>query len=163
MSIRWKLFRVVCILQMMAAAFIIITSLISFFENALFSSFTRIFLFLLIISFTILAVSILNNNYPDVPVAGKQKRSFNILFLLNFLFLTFLFGFIIAEFRSVKQLTDSTGLSIFRFPLSLWLPLAIYTIVLIFQLVILYGMYLLRRELYSNFMRRKFEFEESNS
>lgn len=161
MSIRWKLFRVVCILQMITAVFIAITSLIGFFENPLFSNFARMLLFLLIISLAILAVNILNTNYPDTPVAGRQKRSFNILFLLNFLFLAFLFGFIIAEFRVMKQISVLTGISFFRLPFSLYISLAVYVVVLIFQLVILYGLYLLRRELYMNFMKKKFEFEKN--
>jgi hypothetical protein len=32
---------------------------------------------------------------------------------------------------------------------------------LILQLIILYGLYRLRLELYSNFMKRKFEFEKT--
>ncbi|MEI9944723.1 MAG: hypothetical protein WDN26_10940 [Chitinophagaceae bacterium] len=159
MSIRWKIFRVVCILQIIAAGYIILSSLIRFFEHALFSNFARMLLFLLIISLAILAVNLLNNNYPDTPVAGKQKRSFNILFLLNFLFLAFLFGFIIAEYRELKEIATLLRRSWLQLPFSFLLPIIVYIITLIFQFIILYGLYLLRRKLYENFMKRKFEFE----
>ncbi len=160
MALKWKLYRVICILQMIAAAFIIISSLISFFEHALFSNFARMILFLLIISLAIMATSILNNNYPDTPVAGSQKRNFNILFLLNFLFLAFLFGFLIAEYKAMKQVTTTLGISFFRLPFSFQIPMITYSATLIFQLIILYGLYELRQELYHNFMKRKFEFEQ---
>jgi hypothetical protein len=161
MPLRWKLFRAVCIVQMIAAALNALDTLFNFFRYASWSGLIGLILFTSILLLTILAVNLLNNNYPDDPVEGKQKKSFNRLFLINFLFLAFLFGFIIAEFRSLTHLTSITGRNLSNFPFSIFLMLIIYSCMLIFQLIILYGLYKLRLELYSNFMKRKFEFERS--
>lgn len=158
MPLRWKLFRAICIMQMIAAAFNALDLLFNFLRNTLWSGITGLALFLAMMLLTILAVNLLNN-YPDDPVEGKQKKNFNRLFLINFLFLVFLFGFIIAEFRSLTHLASFTGKKLFDFPFSLFLMLLVYSGMLIFQLILLYGLYKLRLELYSNFMKRKFEFE----
>jgi len=160
MPVRWKLFRMVCIAQMLIASALAIMSLIWLIEAASFTSFIRILLFLLIFLQTILAVNILNNNYPDSPVAGRQKTNFNRLFLLNFLFLVFLFGIIFAEYRELNALSEIIGKPIFHLPFELLIVLLANFIVLVFQLIILYGLYRLRQELYVNFMRKEFDFEK---
>ena len=83
------------------------------------------------------------------------------MFLLNFILLSFLFGFIIAEIRSLGEFADNFGTGVIGLPFSLFVTLLIYIMTLILQLVILYGLYRLRLELYSNFMKRKFEFEKT--
>ena len=159
MSIRWKLFRAICIVQMIAAAVNVLDILFNFFRYASWTGLIGLILFTAILLLTILAVNLLNNNYPDDPVEGRQKKSFNRLFLINFLFLAFLFGFVIAEIRSLNKLIISLGIS--SLPRSIFLMLFVYSVMLILQLIILYGLYKLRLELYSNFMKRKFEFEKS--
>jgi len=161
MPIRWKLFRVICILQMLASSILAIMALISLFNNISIYTFIVVLLFVLIFMLTILAIGILNNNYPDVPVSGKQKTSFNRLFLLNFLFLVFLFGIIIAEYRALDSLATFAGRSVFGLPLKLLSYLMGNVIVLIFQFIIFYGLYHLRRELYINFTRKQFDFEKT--
>jgi hypothetical protein len=161
MPLRWKLFKAVCIVQMIAAAVNVLDILFNFFLYASWSGLIGLVLFTSIMLLTILAVNLLNNNYPDDPVEGRQKKSFNRLFIINFLFLTFLFGFIIAEFRSLNHLVNTTGKNLSDLPFGIFLMLIVYSCTLIFQLIILYGLYKLRLELYSNFMKRKFEFERS--
>ena len=146
---------------MIAAAINVLDILFNFFRYASWSGVAGLILFTAIMLLTILAVNLLNNNYPDNPVEGRQKKSFNRLFLINFLFLTFLFGFIIAEFRSLSRLASTVNKSVYSLPLDIFLMLFVYSVTLIFQLIILYGLYKLRLELYSNFMKRKFEFEKS--
>jgi hypothetical protein len=136
--------------------------LFNFFRFASWSSLIGFTVFLSILLLTILAVNLLNNNYPDEPVEGRQKKSFNRLFLINFLFLAPLFGFEIAEFRSLSQLANLTSKQLFELPFSIFLMLINYSGVLILQLLILYGLYKLRIELYQNFTRREFEFERSS-
>lgn len=160
MPASWKLYRVVCILQVMLSSFILFTSLIDIFRITLFSNAVGIILFLLVISLSILAVTILNNNYPDTPITGKQKKTFNWLFLLNFIFLAVLFGFIISETRSLRLFANLLDKNLFELPIHLFIKLIAYIIILIFQLVILYGLYILRLRLYDNFMKQKFEFEK---
>jgi hypothetical protein len=146
---------------MIAAAVNVLDILFNFFLFASWGGLIGLVLFTSIMLLTILAVNLLNNNYPDDPVEGKQKKSFNRLFIVNFLFLTFLFGFIIAEFRSLNKLAGAAGKYLSDLPFSIFLMLIVYSCILIFQLVILYGLYKLRLELYSNFLKRKFEFERS--
>ncbi|MDP4262602.1 MAG: hypothetical protein Q8941_08730 [Bacteroidota bacterium] len=160
MPVRWKIFRVVCLLQMLLAAFFTFSNLVFFFQTGSFSPFIRVLLFLLIFLLSVLAVNILNNNYPDTPVTGKQKLNFNRLFLLNFLFLTFLFGIIFSEYRLLKTFSRLTLTPVFRLSFDLLISLLCYLIVLLFQFIILYGLYVLRLELYSNFMSKPFEFEK---
>jgi len=161
MPLHWKLFRTICIAQLIAAAFNLLDVLYNFFRYASWSGLIGLALFFAIMLLAVLAIHLVNNNYPDDPVEGKQKKNFNRLFIINFLFLAFLFAFIIAEFRSLIHLASITGKNLFDFPVTIFLMLLIYTVMLIFQLVILYGLYKLRLELYSNFMKRKFEFENS--
>jgi hypothetical protein len=161
MPLRWKLFRAICIVQMLAAAVNVLDILFNFFVYASWGGLIGLALFTFIMLLTILAVSLLNNNYPDDPIEGKQKKSYNRLFIINFLFLTFLLGFIIAEFRSLNKLANSSGKYLSDLPPGIFLMLIVYIFMLLLQLVVLYGLYKLRVELYSNFMKRKFDFERS--
>lgn len=161
MPARWKLFRAICIIQMIGAAFNELDVLFGFFRHASWSSVIGLIVFLAILLLTILGINLLNHNYPDEPVEGKQKKSFNRLFLINFLFLAFLFGFVIAEFRSLSQLASLSSRQLFDLPFSIFLMLITYSVMLVLQLAILYGLYKLRLELSENFVKRKFEFEKT--
>jgi hypothetical protein len=119
----------------------------------------RELVFLFVILLAIFAINTLNNNYPDKPVEGSQKKTFNRLFLVNFIFLSLLFGFLISEFRLVNRLATITKKSIWELPVQFLLTLFLYTSTIIFQLIILYGLYTLRQVLYTNFRKQKFEFE----
>jgi hypothetical protein len=145
---------------MLSASVFAIIGLINLFKSGGFSAIITILLFLLIFLQTILAINILNNNYPDTPVTGRQKTNFNWLYLLNFLFLVFLFGFIFSEYRQLHSLSVLIGKSIFELPFEFFIYLITHLIILIFQFIILYGLYQLRRELYFNFMKKQFDFEK---
>jgi len=160
MSVKWKFFGLICVLQLLATAFFSITSFINLLQLGLFYFLLQTIAFVLMTRLTILALNILNNNYPDVPVGGRQKTIFNWLFLLNFLLLAFLFGLVIAEYKNLKALTNLLDRSIFSLPFKWLLPFFIYSIILVFQFIILYGLYAIRIELYRNFMKKQFEFEE---
>jgi hypothetical protein len=161
MPLKWKLFRFACLLQMLVACFFTLTALINVIQSVSFSAFVRILLFMCIFLLTILAIHILNNNYPDVPVTGKQKTNFNRLFLINFLFLAFLFGIVFAEYREVQAWAALIDKSFFQLPFETFIGLLSSTCILVLQLIILYGLYELRRELYMNFMKKEFEFEKT--
>jgi hypothetical protein len=145
---------------MLTASVFAIMAMINFFRSGGFSEFARIILFVFIFMLTILALNIIITNYPDTPVAGKQKTNFNRLFLFNFLFLVFLFGIIIAEYRELSAVSELFGRTVFQLPFNLYIPFLTHLVILFFQLAILYGLYELRRELYFNFMKKKFEFEK---
>ncbi|MEP7372370.1 MAG: hypothetical protein ABI675_03205 [Chitinophagaceae bacterium] len=161
MPLRWKIFRIICIVQLIAASVNLLQKIFYFFLHISFGNIAGILLFIAIILLCILGINLVNNNYPEEPVQDKQKKIFNRLFLLNFILLSFLFGFIIAEMRSLNQFAFAIGKSFIEIPFGLFLMLLVYLFMLIFQLIILYGLYQLRLELYSNFMKRKFEFEKA--
>lgn len=161
MSIGWKIYRTICILQMLGSSIYAILSLIGFFQDGTFSGFLTVILFIFMFMLTILAINILNNNYPDVPVTGKQKSNFNRLFLVNFLFLVLLFGIVFSEYRELILLAAFLDNSIFILPFRIFLPLISIAVMLIFQLIILYGLYELRKELSYNFSKKEFEFEKN--
>ncbi len=159
MPLRWKIFRIICVLQLLAASANLLQRLFYFFLNISFSNIAALLLFTSMLLLCVLGINLVNNNYPDEPVEGKQKKIFNRLFLLNFLLLAFLFGFIISGFRILDNFSSITGKAFFDLPFDLFLMPIAYSAMLIFQLIILYGLYSLRLELRSNFMKRKFEFE----
>ena len=103
-----------------------------------------------------MAVTILSRNYPESPLEGSQKKNFNRLFIANFLFLAVHFGIMFSEYRDLKTLDAYSNNAL---SLRFWLPFINYAIMLIFQFIILTGLYFLRVELYKNFMQKKFEFE----
>jgi hypothetical protein len=144
---------------MLASSIFGIISLINFFQTASLGDILKVLLFVLIFMLTILAINIINNNYPDIPVSGKQKTNFNRLFLLNFIFLVFMFGILISEYRQLSILAILFNRSLLRLPFDMFTPLLISLFMLIFQFIILYGLYELRRELYFNFRKKEFEFE----
>jgi hypothetical protein len=161
MPLRWKIFRAICVVQLLFASLNMLQSLFYLFLYFSFRSIAGLMLFTAIMFLCILGINLVNNNYPDEPVQGNQKKNFNRLFLLNFLSLAFLFGFIIAEFNSLKQFAGTATLTFFQLPFTAYIMLINYLLILIFQLCILYGLFRLRLELYSNFMNKKFEFEKS--
>jgi len=160
MPASWKLYRIVCILQVIFSSFFLFTSLINLFRTTLFGDVAGILLFLLVTSLAVFAVNVLNNNYPDIPISGKQKKTFNWLFLLNFIFLAILFGFIFSEYRSLRIFSNLINRRFPELPFHLFIRFAALICILFFQLVVLYGLYLLRLRLYDNFLKQKFEFEK---
>src|SRR5258706_12640719 len=162
MPARWKLFRFVCILQMLIASVFTIMGLTRLFGDPVFTAIISVILYLAIFLQTVLAINILNNNYPNVPVTGTQKTNFNRLFLLNFLFLVFVFGLIFAEYRELNEVSVIINRPLFKLPFEIFISIVSDLVVLIFQLIILYGLYVLRRELYMNFMKKEFDFERDH-
>jgi len=160
MKTNWLLFRIICLFQMMATVFLSFSSLISFLNAGRFAYVLETIAFALVASLAIFALNLLNTNYPDKPVAGKQKSIFNWLFLLNFLLLAFLFAHFFADYNGLRVLSGLTGRSIFSFSFRFWWPVLLFGTTIIFQFIILYGLYILRRLLYLNFYgHRQFEFE----
>jgi hypothetical protein len=116
--------------------------------------------FILIFLLCVLAINLLNNNYPNIPVTGSQKTSFNRLFLANFLFLVVLFCMLFIEYRAANAIIRITGKPFLQLPFEFFVNLLGIIVTIVFQFIILYGLYSLRWELYSNFMKKQFEFEK---
>src|SRR5688572_20213208 len=159
MPASWKWFRILCFFQVTISALLLCIAFIRFIQYPSFGGVFRMLLFLLILLLAVFAINLLNNNYPDDPVTGNQKTTFNRLFLLNFIFLSVLFGLIFGEFSSAKRLAYLLHTSVFSLPFRIVSMLLIYLVTLIFQFIILFGLYSLRRLLYENFRKRKFDFE----
>jgi hypothetical protein len=164
MPAAWNLFRIVCFLQMLLTLYFSFTSLISTFIQDDVVYFFQFLAFILITCLAVLGINVLNSNYPDKPVAGRQKAIFNWLFLLNFLLLAFLFGLLFSEFRELRMVGQLTGRAVFSLPSDMLIILYINFVMLVFQIIILNGLYTLRKKLYLNFIRNKeFEFEKDAS
>ena len=116
---------------------------------------------MLMASLAILGLQLLFSNYPDKAVAGRQKTAFNWLYLLNFLLLAFLFGLMFSEWNDIELMTILLDKKPTDLPFNIWVPFLLYTCLLLFQFIILYGLYVLRRQLYINaYKAKQFEFEE---
>jgi hypothetical protein len=111
----------------------------------------------------IITFNISNNYFPDKIIEGTQKKNFNRIFLINFLLISFLFGFVFQDFKNYK---NSVKIS-HTFPVeenykplvSYLLSLIISCTMLIFHFSILYGHYWIRRYINNNADRKQFDFE----
>lgn len=150
LSTGWKIFRTVCILQLILVAFELMISIAHlFYGKRIIISLLETFTYAFILIFLYTGFTLLNDHYPDTPLSQKQKRNFNLLYLLNFLFIAVLFGEIVSEWRTTVPFitmvkTDITG----YFLIGMFLLLSM--LVFIFHIIFLGGMYQLRRLLYIN-------------
>lgn len=160
MKANWKLFGAVCAIQMIAAVFLAFHSLSRLAVRINTATILNTFCYLLVAALPIFALSVLTRNHPDRPVAGRQKAVFNWLFLLNFINLAFLFGMFFSQLNTVVGYAKIFGGSVLQLPFRLTSTFYTILVVLILHLVILYGMFELRRFLFINYIREKqFEFE----
>ena len=148
--------RIICVVQIMFAMFSCFSSLIGFLSGDL------IFLlqalaFGLIAALPVLAFTILNNNFPDKPIDGRLRKNFNRLFLVNFLLVSFLSGFVFVDYRQAMHLSKITGT--YQPYIEFFIPFIVSCTMLIFHLGILYGLYWLRRHINSKASKKQFDFE----
>lgn len=164
MSSSWKALRVVCLLQMLIAAYYTFSYTVKLFVIGTPFYILEIIFFILIGALAVLGMSLLNTNYPDRPVLGKQKAAFNWLFLANFLLIAYLFALLFAEYRGLRLFSILLGRSVFELPPRTLLPLFVRLLILVFQFIVLFGLYSLRIELHRNFFaKNQFEFEDRRS
>jgi hypothetical protein len=148
LPISWKIFRIICILQLLMVATKIMLAISRLFAGQrFFVHGLEIIVYILMFVFLYQGLSLLNYNYPDIPLTDKQKRQFNLLFLVNFLVIAFLFAMVVSEYRLMMPLfvfvTDS-----FKASLAVSSYFLFTTLVFLFHLVFLFGMYTLRRGIY---------------
>src|SRR5262245_8448385 len=122
--------RIICIIQVLAAIILCFSSLFGLFIGGGIMSLLQSIAFGFIASLPILAFTISNNNYPDKPIEGRQKKYFNRIFLINFLLIAFLFGYIFRDYRDAVFQSGSLGLD--SAPFLLFIPFIISCILLIF-------------------------------
>ena len=148
----WKAFRTVCIIQLILVAF---KGMFSFREifiqaNAL-VGFINIIAYSLVFIFVYHGLSMLNYNYPDVPLSPKQKRWFNILYLLNFILIAFLFAQIVNSWWMIPFVFDFSNISTNK---GAWFYVTAMVLIswdiFIMHFIFLAGMFKLRRLIHEN-------------
>jgi hypothetical protein len=162
MNLRWKLFRFVCILQMILAACQVFMYIAGLFagRNSLYNLLV-IGIFCIMVIFIYQGLSILNYNYPDTPLTVKQKRAFNWLFLFNFLLIAFLFARVVNDWWVVPFLFDAavqiTGGLFFL------TPFLFSIFIFVFHLILLTGFYMLRRTIHQRTIAGWYQQFEANN
>ncbi len=149
---RWKIFKVICILQAIFAGFAAGLNFLYFIQYFSFITAFNTICFTSIALFASLGMSMVSNNYPDTLLGTAQKRYFNFQYIFNFLLVSFIIAHIYSQRWILSFLWFDFSPSFFQ---ALWLysPVIIYVLMLFFQLRILYGMFRLRRELYANYLK----------
>lgn len=148
----WKIFRSVCIVQLILVAFKAMMSLgeVLFKGNTL-VGLINIIAYALVFVFVYHGLSMLNYNYPDVPLSQKQKRWFNILYIINFILIAFLFAKVVNIWGMWNVIFDPETYQKYKinwlnFTAQLLLPWSIFII----HFVFLAGMFRLRRFIHEN-------------
>ena len=153
--------RIICIIQILITIFLCFSSLLHLLTSGSIMSLIQVIAFAFVTALPIFTFTIVNNNYPDRRIEGKQKTNFNRLFLINFLLIAFLFGFIFRDYRDAVNQSKLFGLesgpSLFFF-----IPFIISCLVLVFHFAILYGLYWVRQHINNNVSRKQFDFEDEN-
>lgn len=153
--------RIICIIQIILAVFHCFFSLIGFLSGQFVFLFQAI-AFGLIALLPIFTMVLIGTNFPDRIIAGKQRKNFNRLFLINFLLIAFLFGFFFKDLRNVQAIAKLAATSIYKLNIFYLGGLLISFIMLVFHFFILYGLYWLRSHINYNASRKQFDFEMQN-
>ena len=153
--------RIICILQTLVAIVQCFTSLFGLLMGGGFMLLLQAIAFGFIAALPILTFTIYNNNYPDKLIEGRQKKYFNRIFLINFLLIAFLFGFVFRDYRDAILQSRSLGLDTGPY-LVFFIPFIISCCTLIFHFSILYGLYWLRRQINNTISSKQFDFEDEN-
>ena len=150
LSVSWKIFRVISIIQLVLVAFKLMLALVGlvYLKTPLYSLLSAI-VYGTIFFFVYQGLSLLNYNFPDVPLTLKQKKLFNRLFVVNFLLITFLFAEVVSNWWMVPLIANSVNARISSI-LALLSPLILSVLVFSIHLVFLAGMIRLRRVIYQN-------------
>lgn len=139
-----------CILQLIMVLYSLVMHAIRLFNsNNTWGDLIGVISYALVFLFLCQGLSILNDNYPDTPLTVSQKRRFNLLFLINFILIAFLFAKTVNMWRIIPFINMA---SIMRSNLFFNLLFFIFQsiVVFIFHLIYLYGMYRLRQLIYQN-------------
>ena len=153
--------RIICISQVILAVFHSFVSLIGFFSGQ-FVFLLQAIAFGLIALLPIFTMVLIGTNFPDRIIAGKQRKNFNRVFLINFLLIAFLFGFFFKDLRNVQAIARVMATPFFKLGILALGGLLISFIMLVFHFFILYGLYWLRSHINYNASRKEFDFEMQN-
>ena len=148
----WKAFRTICIVQLILVAFKGMFSFREVFYQANAGvAIINIIAYTLVFIFVYHGLSMLNYNYPDVPLSPKQKRWFNILYLINFILIAFLFAQVVNNWWMVPFVFDPGSISANK---GAWLYVTAIVLIswfiFIIHFIFLAGMFKLRRAIHEN-------------
>ena len=157
LTVRWKIFRLLCIFQLLALAYPLVIEISALFDgrNTL-RDLINIICYGIVFLYVCFGLSVLSENYPDTPLTTTQKRRFNVLFLLNFVLIAFLFSKVVNAWWIVPFLFDS-HYSWKGIPFIYVLAIMITLFAFLFHLFFLYGMYRLRKQIHSNSVNSWYE------
>lgn len=147
--------RIICAIQLVLAIFKCFTSLTSLLTDWEWIYFIQALAFALIAALPVRVFIVLSVNFPDKPIVGKQKKNFNRIFLINFLLIAFLFGFVFFDFKKDAAIAAQAGLVHPIFFIYFWLSI----LMLVFHFIILYALFWLRSHIYNNAVEKQFDFE----
>ena len=155
--------RIICIIQVLIAIFKCLSSFSSLILNGEFIFLLQSIAFAFISILPIITFTISNNYFPDKLIEGRQKKNFNRIFLINFLLISFLFGFVFQDFKDYRNSVKFShvfpvGVN-YRPPISYLISFVFSCTMLIFHFSILYGHDWMRRYINNNVDRKQFDFE----
>ena len=146
----WRIFKALSIIQMIMVMFMLVISVGGiFYDDNIMSRLFEGICYGIMMIFLYQGFNILNDNYPDTPLSLAQKRNFNVLFLLNFLLIAFLFAKVVVQWRFLRSVLSGFTLEP-RGQFLVFLPFILATLVLVLNVVHLAGMYRLRMILFEN-------------
>ncbi len=151
MPIRWKIFKAIAVLQLIFVTFKTFTSFAAlFFAERFLFPILDIFTYGLMLAFVTLGFTVVNYNFPETPLSTTRKRWFNYLFLLNFLLIAVLFAKAITDWGWVNVITEREFVSLGTSKIYYYFLLFHSTLIFLIHLYLIYSMYKLRKEIYSN-------------
>ena len=151
MPLRWKIFKVVAIIQLIFATFKTFLAFAGLFVGGVpFLSLLEIVTYGLMVAFVTLGFSVVNYNFPDTPLSTSRKRWFNYLFLLNFLLIAVLFAKAISEWGLLHLYFDGEFVGSVVSKIYYYFLTIHNTVIFLIHFYLLYSMYRLRKEIYSN-------------
>ena len=158
---RLILLRVICIIQLILAVIHCFLSFFGLLSGQIIFLFQAI-AFGLIALLPIFTTILIGTNFPDKIIAGRQRKKFNRIFIVNFLLIAFLFGFFFKDLRDAQALAKALETPLYKMDIFFTGGLLVSFIMLVLHFCILYGLYWLRRHINSNATRSQFDFEIQN-
>ena len=111
---------------------------------------------------SIFTSTILTNNLPDKIITGRQKKVFNIISVISLLLIPFLFAFVMKVYEETPSLSKIREMPFLTEKILFAGRLFGSVAMLIFHLLILFGLYKLRSFINLNACNKQRGFEMQN-
>ena len=149
---------------MVLVAFQLMMSFAEVFFTPHLATIFKVIVYTTIFVFLYQGLSLINYNYPDIPLTTRQKRSFNWLYIVNVLLIAYLFAVVVSTRTILYIIFDREGRSIVSGVtlFYLLLPFLLASVIFLLHLVFLGGMFRLRRTIHQNTIKGWYnQFEEN--